>query len=245
MLNKNRSHLFIALFIGLFAFSSSSLGQKLRLELKYAAADTQRIVTETTMKTKNMDMRTILALRFTVDSVTPAGIASFSVKPVRIFSHTTMDGEKEDYDSDKGSIADMHKSFFYSTMGLRLNKQGKIITPLFYKDTKQSATAMFDIQRIQLVFPARELSIGDSWKDEYKNDLTSSVIKADYTLVSVNDTAIVISMKGQMIDGFGFSAPKKLTGEYQLDSISCQLLSAKIEAAMADDGAFLQRYYRE
>lgn len=225
--------------------SCKGSGQSVRLAMKYATGDNQRIAIETITEGSSRNMKSIISLQFVVDSVKSNGTACFSVKPKRIYSHLSIDGESETYDSDKGTIAAMHRSFYDAAFSLQIDRQGKIVLPLQYAGTKQSASGMFEMRRVQLVFPDREMNTGDSWKDEYKNEFTSSTIKGVYTLTAITDTSIVIKMDGTMIDGFGMLPPRKLTGQYTLEKNTCRLLNARLEATLSGGGKFIQRMYAE
>ncbi len=113
---------------------------------------------------------------------------------------------------------------------ITLNNKGKIIKSWALKDGEKPNSGVFHMENFQIIFPDKNLQVGDEWMYESKGIFTG-YYKSIVTLwiKEINEKEICVGYESYLKTD-DLMNNTKAYGEYILDKKNCSLLYAKVES---------------
>ncbi len=238
---KNTISIFLLLVITALNCKQQS-GEEIELSIKTKVGDEQLIVfTTETVGNSAMSMKNEYELKFSVADINE-NIYTYNLDVIGMKSNSNIGGEVEEFNSykDVNTMTRDESEMYYelktvldSTFKISIDNKGNITKPFHYQSGKPFGDVIVEMAQIQIKLPESKVQIGDEWKNERVNELTSSTIKTTFKLTEVSDDKITIS-SSSLIDGILGKNNSK--GEYVLDRNTCQLIQGKVEMDMSFGG---------
>lgn len=227
-----------------------TVNEKVLLRLNAKKGDEQSVVYE--MKTKGNDVRiseNVTMLMKVLDTVN--GAINYSGSVISMKYDSTTFGEKDYYDSTKkeGDMSpgelEWHKDIKYvinKPAKFTLSKKGEILKKFDYGtggagDMKLEEPISLD--NFQVVFPDKEVGIGDTWESEYKVWVTGNIAKKSYKLVAIMQDRVVVNVKSVIPGVKGITGESTLDGEYTIDKKTGSLIAGRIQGHLSQRSAFV------
>lgn len=214
----------------------------IKLRLNYPEGFEQVIISEIITKGSfTSDLENIIELKLKLDSVINHETYLFTARFLRMRSKMVSSAGTETYDSDKESSFPAIDRVLRSPLTIQINRRGMIVQPFQFAGSQENAASLIDMSIIQIVFPEREVKVGDTWKNESTS--SGGVTKRTFELKEVTDSEVKIAVTGSIKDAMGRTFSKKLKGEYRLDRKSNRLLEGKLESDLPAGGRFVYKIY--
>lgn len=149
-------------------------------------------------------------------------------------------GQKDFYDSSKKTEKMSYEELqfhneFKNAIGqpitFTFSNKGKIVKPFEYEGDLKLEQAI-ELNNYQIVFPEKEVGIGDTWESEYAIKLTGKIAKKKYTIVSVMPDEVIVKVEMQIPGIKDLIKETKYTGEYTLDRKTGRLIEGKMEGEL-------------
>jgi len=236
------------LLLGLILFCgcSNKKSAGIRLRLNYPDNFQQVIVSHIiTSGSATANLDNIIELKLELDSVINTETYLFTARVLRMRSKMESSEGTETYDSEKESSFPAFDRILRSPLSIRINRKGEVVQSFQFAGSEENAGDIIDMSKIQIVFPDRELKVGDTWKNENSNSLISAFTQTTFKLKEVTDSDVKIGVEADIKDGTGLLGHKKLRGEYRLDRRTNRLLDAKLESDLSTGGRFVYEMYEK
>jgi hypothetical protein len=246
MLKWRNSPFAVIITIFLFSACSDKKSDGIRLRLNYPKGFEQVIISEiTTSGSSISNIENIIEMNFKLDSVINNETYLFTARVLRMRSKMVTDAGTETYDSEKENSFPAFERLVRSDLTIQINRYGKVVQPFLFAGSQEKAGSVIDMSKIQLIFPDKELKVGDTWKSEGKNELVSGLTRTTYELKEVTDTELKIKVIAKIEDGTGMLGDKQLKGEYILDRKTNRLKAGKLDTELSSGGKFVYKMYEK
>lgn len=230
--------------------AAAAVDEKVLLRLNTVKGDELAVVYE--MKTKGTDVRISENITMTMKVLdTLKGNITYSGSVTSMKYDSTTFGQKDYYDSTKkesemtpGEL-EWHndlKHVINNPAKFTLSKKGEIIKTFDY-GTGGAGDMKLDepisLSNFQVVFPDKEVGIGDAWESEYKVWATGSIAKRTYKLVAILQDRVVINAKSSIPGIKGLTGESTLDGEYTIDKRTGRLIAGRVQGHLSQRSAFV------
>ncbi|MCD4793331.1 MAG: hypothetical protein K8R54_08875 [Bacteroidales bacterium] len=228
-----------------FVFSCNK--EKERLKLNLRVGDKQTIVSKSIIDAGGFSIETTHEIVFDLLNISDSGVYELNTRIVNTESVSDFNNSNTNYNTtgDTSNLNDSEKkvheaisNFLNKDYKFLINKNGEIIE--HFKASDGTYLNSIEMDKIQIIFPEKEVGIGDEWENTVKLQFT--VKKSTYRIKNISQDKIYIDVNSVTPMVF---FKQKTKGEYVLDKKTKRLLEANLESNMVGNGKAVYKIYEK